>query len=178
VANLVALSPGSEFDRFEAGGLALSESTVDQITSVAPFKGQADAVSRAMKAELGIGFPAPGDAFLKGDVQVIWAGRNTAFVMGAAFAPTGAALTDQSDAWAIFRLEGVAAQDVLARLVPIDLRDAAFGEGRTARTMLAHMTCSLTRIGATRYDVMVFRSMAATAWHDLKGAMERVLAEG
>ena len=67
-------------------------------------------------------------------------------------------------------------KDILARLVPIDLRDQAFPDGAAARTLFGHMTAVLMRLGPEHYEVMVFRSMAGTLAHDLKDAMESVAA--
>ncbi len=87
-----------------------------------------------------------------------------------------AALTDQSDAWAMVRLEGAAAEDVLARLVPVDLRQSVFKRGHTARTMLQHMAVSITRISGEAFLILAFRSMAGTLVHDLETAMKGVAA--
>ena len=43
-------------------------------------------------------------------------------------------MTDQSDGWTVLALSGAAAVDVLARLVPVDLRLAAFPVGGALRT--------------------------------------------
>ena len=67
-------------------------------------------------------------------------------------------------------------EPVLARLTPIDLRDSAFPKGATARTVIGHMTGSITRTGADTYAIMVFRSMAKTAVHELERAMRGVAA--
>ena len=84
------------------------------------------------------------------------------------------ALTDQSDAWAVLRLSGAASEDVLARLVPVDLRGSKFKRGHTARSQLQHMMVSVTRTGTTAFDIMVMRSFAATADHELSVAMKFV----
>ena len=89
-----------------------------------------------------------------------------------------AALVDQSDAWAVVRLEGEGAEDVLARLVPVDLRLVSFPMGATARSKIGHMSGSVTRVGEDAFWLMVFRSMAETLVHDLKSAMEAVAARG
>ena len=44
------------------------------------------------------------------------------------------------------------------------------------RTLLGHMTASITRVDATTYDLMVFRSMAQTLVHDLTRAMKGIAA--
>ena len=74
------------------------------------------------------------------------------------------------------RLAGADAADVLARLTPIDLRESQFKRGHTARTELAHMMASITRLGPQSYQIMVFRSLANTLVHDLKTAMKSVAA--
>jgi sarcosine oxidase subunit gamma len=89
-----------------------------------------------------------------------------------------AALTDQSDGWARIRLDGAGAEVVLARLVPLDLSQGSFGKGQVARTSLGHMMMLVTRTGIAAFDMMVFRSMARTAIHELEQAMKAVAARG
>lgn len=147
------------------------------ITSVAPFDGRQDAVAAALKA-MGLGWPGPGQSVRAGDAACLWAGRDQAFLIGAA--PEGlagiAALTDQSDGWARIHLEGPGAEAVLARLIALDLRPAAFPEGAVARTGLGHMMAVLLREGPQSFQIMVFRSMAGTAVHDLHQAMRAIAA--
>ena len=73
-------------------------------------------------------------------------------------------------------LDGPGAEAALARLVPIDLRASAFKQGQTARTMLWHMSCQITRTGTQGYELFVMRSMARTAAHDLHEAMRSAAA--
>ena len=86
-------------------------------------------------------------------------------------------MTDQSDGWAVMRLEGAGARDVLARLCPLDLRAPVFKRGHTARSLLGHMNASITRVGVNAFEIMVFRSMANTAVHELNEAMKSVAAQ-
>lgn len=161
------------------GNVMATEIVFDAITSVSPFDGQDAAVSEALKAQIGAPLPEIGRTTRAADQRIVWAGRGQFFVLGAVVETlAGAAMTDQTDAWACAALEGVRARDVLARLVPIDLRDSAFPEGAVARTLLGHMSAVLMRTGPERYEVMVFRSMARTLAHDLKEAMETVAAVG
>jgi sarcosine oxidase subunit gamma len=163
----------------EIGQTMLSEVDVGVITSVAPFAGQEAAVSQALQSQVGAAFPAPNRTTGRDDARLVWSGQGQAFVLGPVLAPiAGAAMTDQSDAWASVELQGPAARDVLARLVPVDLRPDAFREGHAARTLLFHMSCVLMRTGADHYGILVFRSMAGTLVHDLKTAMEGVAARG
>ena len=136
MANLIERSPCEGILPRQAGGVTLSELALGPITSVAPFAGKDRAVSAALKP-LGLSFPGPGVAVAKGPVSCIWTGQRQAFLIGAA-APaelTGlAALSDQSDGWACLRLEGAGAEAVLARLVPVDLRESAFKRDRCLRS--------------------------------------------
>lgn len=159
------------------GAMTLVEATPRRVTSVAPFAGQDKAVAAALKA-MGIGWPAPNRAVVKGDAACLWTGRAQAFLIGADPAGLGgiAALTDQSGAWAVMQLTGPGHADTLARLVPIDLRPAIFATGHVARTGLGHMMAVLRRLSAETVEIMVFRSMAATAVHELTVAMQSVTA--
>jgi len=84
---------------------------------------------------------------------------------------------DQSDSWAVVRLQGAAAQAVLARLTPLDIRSTVFKRGHTARSSLQHMNVSITRVGLQAFEIMAFRSMAKTLVHDICCAMRSVAAQ-
>ncbi|MEJ6397777.1 sarcosine oxidase subunit gamma [Yoonia sp. 208BN28-4] len=176
MVRLIAKTPCAGLLPVTHGDLRLEEVTYPTITSVAPFKGQATAVSKALKSAVGVSFPKPNRSTSAADTRAIWAGLGVALICGPD-APRldGAAVTDQSDGWAIVRLSGDSAEDVLARLVPIDLRKQVFPSGQTARTMLAHMSVSVTRIDDS-FEVMAMRSMAGTLVHDLETAMRGVAA--
>lgn len=179
MARLVATSALEGLLPLSAEETVLSEVSPGPIASVAAYRGRAKDVSAALKAAVGVGLPAPNRTQAKGGVRAVWTARDQAFVLGAAVGPlAGAAVTDQSDAWAVMELRGPLAAAALARLVPVDLRDAAFARGHTARTLLRHMTCSLTRTGAESWEIMVFRSMARTAVEELHTAMKSVAAQG
>ncbi len=177
VASLIEKSPCDGLLPRFAGGVNLTELPHLRVTSVAPLSGKARALGAALK-EMGLGWPAAGRSAAATDAQILWVGIDQAFLIGADPAPLEglAALTDQSDGWARMRLQGAGAEAVLARLVPLDLRASAFPEGRVARSALNHMMMILLRSGADRFDIMVFRSMAQSATHDLAQAMEAVAA--
>jgi sarcosine oxidase subunit gamma len=164
----------------EAAGVRLTAYDPGPLTLVAPFRGQDSAVAQALQGALGLDLPGPGETRTGPAARAIWFGRGQTFVMGVTLPPEllggTAAVTDQSDGWAAFRLDGAGTDEVLARLTPLDLRPQAFPPGRTARTLIAHMTASLTRWDADSCDILVFRSMAGTAAHDLTAAMARIAA--
>ncbi len=176
MVNLIANTPCAGLLPQSIGTVALSEVDAGPVTWVAPYAGQKRAVSDALKSAIGVGFPAPNRA-LGAEPRAIWCGMGQALIMGAPCPDlSGAACVDHSDAWAIVRVEGDGAADVLARLTPIDLRDAEFKRGHTARTLVGHMTAGVTRVGANAFEIMVMRSMAGTLVHDLSRAASGVAA--
>ena len=158
------------------GGVSLAEVDVGPITSVAVLPGGAKAVARGLKA-LGLAMPEPNTFVEKKGLRIVWTGREQAFLIGAE-SPVleGAAVTDQSDGWAVLSLSGPAAADVLARLVPMDLRIVACPVGTALRSQLNHMNAVILRTGDYAFEIMVFRSMARTAWHELETATHMVAA--
>jgi sarcosine oxidase subunit gamma len=179
VIELLAKSPCDGLLPLTIGTVTLTEEEPGAMTSLCAYKGQEKALSQALKSAHGIGFPLPGRATGKAGTRAIWFSQGQVLLQGPAAGPSLArygAITDQSDAWAVVRLEGKGALGVLARLVPLDLRPGAFKRGHTARTDLVHMMVSLTKTGENSFQIMVFRSMAGTLVHDLKTAMEGVAA--
>ena len=147
-------------------GTTLAEVNVGQITSIACFPGQMAAVSAVLGQ-----FPAP-NSHADG---LCWTGPEQAFLIGRA-APdlTGlAACTDQSGGWTALRLSGPLAVDVLARLVPLDLRQMT--AGHAARAPLGHMQMVLLA-EADAVLILIFRSMARTAWAEIEEAMKILAA--
>lgn len=181
MAELIARAPYGGALPLTLGTVTLSAEDLGLLTSLAPFRGRHKALSEALKEAHGMALPAPGRATGKAGARAIWFGRDHVLLAGpeplASLGEHGA-LTDQSDAWTVLRLEGAGAEQVLARLVPIDVRAAQFKRGHTARTQLMHMSASLTRIADQAFVIMVFRSMAHTLVHDLKTAMEAIAARG
>jgi heterotetrameric sarcosine oxidase gamma subunit len=177
VVDLVARSACIGLLPLSVGDVTLSEVTPGAMTSIAPFKGHDTAASSGLKAAHGMAMPAFNRATGKAEARAIWLSRGQVMLVGPypdASLSGHAAMTDQADAWAVVRLEGAGSEDVLARLIPVDVRVSVFKRGHTMRTDLLHMMASVTRIGDTAFQIMVFRSMAETLVHDLKSAMEGV----
>mgnify|MGYP003900798831 CR=1 FL=1 len=86
-----------------------------------------------------------------------------------------AAVTDQSGGWAALRLSGPHAADALMRLYPLDLRAAHFPKDTCARAPLGHMQSILIAEEAG-FLILIFRSMARTAWHEIEAAMQALTA--
>ncbi len=165
--NLIAKSALAGHAPVTLAGTTLDEAHVGPITSIAVFPGALDEVN----ARLG-SFPAPNE--VKGNL--IWTGPEQAFLMGQAPDLAGlAATTDQTGGWAALRLTGPKAADTLMRLYPLDLRAAHFPPGTCARSPLGHMQSILIR-EADSFLILVFRSMARTAWHEIEAALQALNA--
>ena len=59
---------------------------------------------------------------------------------------------------------------------PMDLRLSAFPVGMAARTPLYHMSMVLMRVSDQGFRLMLFRSMARTAWHEISVALKTLAA--
>lgn len=175
MASLIARSALAGHAPLTLCGLRLAEGHPGPITSLARLQ---DRPLDALLAAAGLSFPAPNTMVSTDTHRLVWTGRDQAFLFGPP--PEGlagaCAATDQSDGWATLLLEGRAADQVLSRLVPLDLRLTQFPQGRVARAPLNHMQAILMRSGAESFAVMVFRSMAKTAWHEIETAMRAVAA--
>lgn len=178
---LIAKTPCDGLLPLTVGSVTLSEEDGGSIHSISPLKGKNKVVSGALKAAHGMTYPSANRATGKTGARAIWFSPSHAMLMGPvpdAALTDHAVVVDQSDAWTVVRLEGAGVEDVLARVVPVDLRSSQFKRGHTARTLLFHMTASITRVGENAFQIMVFRSMAETLIHDLKRAMEGIAARG
>ena len=179
MVKLLAKSPFEEILPFEVNGLALSGADPAVITSVAPYSGQEAATSEALKALVGAELPGPNRCTGGDAARVVWTGAGQAMVIGAQVDPSlaqHAALTDQSDAWVTFRLQGQGVEDVLARLTPLDLNPGVFKRGHAARSQLGHMNAIFIKVAGDAFEIMVFRSMARTAVHEFEVTMKAVAA--
>ena len=86
-----------------------------------------------------------------------------------------AAVSDQSDAYAVLRLTGPKVREALAKGVPLDLHATAFGVNDVAATVIAHIGATIWRVedgldGAPTFEIAVFRSLANSVWHWLSAS--------
>ena len=148
-------------------GTTLSEAALGPITSIACMLGQQQATANA----LGQPFPAP-NTYQNG---LCWTGPDQAVLIGRPVPDlTGiAAITDQSGGWAALRLTGPMAADALMRHVPLDLRRMM--PGQAARAPLGHMQMILMA-EPDGFLLLVFRSMARTAWHEIETSLKHLAA--
>lgn len=172
MAELLVKTACDGLEPLKIGLLTLTESKPQTLTTLAPYQGEQQALDKALTKAHGVGFPGVNGSTSGKGARVLWFGRDLALLMGPQPDPSlarHAALTDQSAGWAVMELAGPEAEDVLARLCPVDLR---FAVGASVRTEAKHMMASLCRLDKDRFQIMVFRSMAQTLHHDLKTAME------
>ncbi len=165
-------TPALDHPPLTNGGVTLAPVDPGPIHAILPFPGGRAAVDAAL-APLGLAFPPANRWQGSGPARIVWTGREAAFLLGAPPPDLPAAVSDQSDGWAALRLTGPGAVEVLARLTPLDLRRAA--PGHAARAALFHQPMVLMAEEGG-FLILVFRSMARTAWHEIAGAMARVAA--
>lgn len=177
VPELIAKTALAGRAALERAGTVLAEKDPGAMCSIAPFPGQAAALAQAL-ALLGLAFPAPNSTLAHGAARIVWTGREQAFLIGASPPDLAgiAAVTDQSGGWACLTLAGRNAAAALMRYVPMDLRLAAFPVGMAARTPLYHMQMILIRVAEEAFEIMVFRSMARTGWHEIEVALSHLAA--
>jgi heterotetrameric sarcosine oxidase gamma subunit len=141
---------------------------VPELIAKSVLEGRSLTVGTVTLAEVDVG-PITSIAVLPGGTKAILLGVDCPV-------QEGAALTDQSDGWAVLSVSGAGAVDALARWVPLDLRLTAFPVGKAMRTQLIHMNVVILRGGDHAFEIMVFRSMARTAWHEIEAAMQMLAA--
>lgn len=83
-----------------------------------------------------------------------------------------AAVSDQSDAYAVLSLAGFNVREILAKLVSIDLHSRAFSTGDIAVTMAGHLALTVWRLedqanGSPIFELAVPRSFAESFAHAL-----------
>jgi methylglutamate dehydrogenase subunit D len=77
-----------------------------------------------------------------------------------------AAISDQSDAYGVFRLMGPHLRAALSKLVPIDIHDRAFKVGDVAETIAGHVGILFWRLddtaGSPVFDIAVAQSFSVS----------------
>jgi len=162
------------------GTLTLSEKGTPHITAILPYEGKEETLATALKKAHDLSLPAVGRLTQKAGVRLVWSGRDQYLLIGnkpaARTLARSAALVDQSDGYAILKLEGAGMSDVMARLCPVDLRAAVFKNNHVAATELAHMPVLVIRI-PKGVEILIGRSFGTTAVARLRDAMESVTAQ-
>ena len=171
MVKLLATCPFDNLLPRDIGSVSLTPRDLGPMFEIAPFRRQRSNVTEA----LGLPWPEPGRFTAQDEARLLWISPGAALLSGKPPPQDlAAAVIDQSDGLATLAIGGADARDVLARLVPIDLSPKAFGTDATARTLVGHMTASVTRIGPSSFEIQVFRSMARTLVAELTEAAEHI----
>ena len=162
------------------GGIRISEIAGIDLASLAVRRDGGSAVKRVATKMFG-GLPSAGGSLSKGGDSIIWMGAeqylieadtdtqdNAAARIAVAFG-AAASVTDQSDAYVRFDLEGDTVPAMLERLSAADSRK--MDAGAAVRTPIHHMLCLLVcRESGRRFTVYGPRSSAASLHHALTAA--------
>ncbi len=127
----------------------------------------------AVKKLAGVAMPEPGRIALAKDRGLAWMSPDELLVLGPydSVAEDAAALqkalkgshhlvANVSDARAVFRLEGAAWREVLAKLTPADVSPSALGPGQIRRSRLAQVAGAFWPTGEESAEIVCFRSVA------------------
>lgn len=166
-------------------GLTISECPDWAIASVAARKGMEKPLATAFKKAFSIALPTPVKSNSKDSVTVFWTGPNQYFVeapiadneglaerLAAALKQT-ASVTDQTDGWVRFDVQGTGPSDVFERLCILDTR--ALETGAVSRTALEHTGCFILCRARDHFSVYGPRSTAASIHHALVAAAKSAL---
>ncbi|MBL3608648.1 sarcosine oxidase subunit gamma [Rhodovulum sulfidophilum] len=130
-------------------------------------------IRNAATGVTGIDLPGPLEGRVEGERGLAWMAPDelllfvpyaevarTMETIGRALKGRHATLADMSDARAVFRLDGAAGREVLARLTPADMAPEAFGPGRFRRSRLGQVPAAIWCESPDRFGLICFRSVA------------------
>ena len=168
----------------EGRSVLVTERSELGLATVIARKGRAGALAARVKERLGVDLSAGPRRDTSGALSMMGTGRDTWLAtheqgttpLLSALENLGdlAAVSDQSDGYAVLRLTGPEVREALAKLVFIDLHPGAFPVGSVASTVACHMGTTLWRLedgpdGAT-FELAVYRSFAGSFWHALSAS--------
>ncbi len=153
------------FARIEEAGLR-GMVTVRGDLGAAKFK-------KAVSKVAGVKFPGKRGAVIDGEKGLCWMSPDELLLLcpyeavGEAVAGLEKALkgthflaADVSDARAVFRVSGVDAREVIAKLTPADVSPEGLQPGECRRTRLAQVPAAFWMLDEATFEVICFRSVA------------------
>lgn len=161
------------------GSVTLTENIETALASVAARLGQEQTTSEALAEILGTPPPAPSRQ-TSGKLSAFWMGPDQWMVeapfdthedLASQLAPSlsgKASVTEQTDAWCRFDLEGADLHSVFELLCAADTRSWSGGE--VQRTSIDHLGCFLLCRDTGKYSVIGPRSSAGSLHHALDTA--------
>lgn len=157
--------------------LVITELTGLGLATVACRKGQAAALSAAVRKAYGLDLPASSRVAQGAAVRFIGYGPGQWLAVSEALANEAlaselaaklqglASVSDQSGGRTVLRVSGNRARDVLAKGLPLDLDPRAFPLGSAATSAISHIGVQLWQADDTRsYDIAIFRSLSESFW--------------
>ena len=157
--------------------LVITELTGLGLATVACRKGQAAALSAAVRKAYGVDLPASSRVAQGAAVRFIGYGPGQWLAVSEALANEAlaselaaklqglASVSDQSGGRTVLRVSGNRARDVLAKGLPLDLDPRAFPLGSAATSAISHIGVQLWQADDTRsYDLAIFRSLSESFW--------------
>ncbi|WP_422050751.1 sarcosine oxidase subunit gamma [Shimia sp.] len=173
---------GEENARIDVvGAFTISENSNCSLASLAACKGQEETVAGAIESALGIDLPGPGGCVTKDDHRVWWSGPGQWMIEAdhdthpllagevKEIVRDAGAVTEQTDGWCRFDIEGASPEALFERLCAVDILGLA--TDTATRTSIHHIGCFLIREEA-RFNVIGPRSSAGS----LHGALAEVAA--
>lgn len=155
---------GAAFDPARSLTLsALPEGHVLHVLAAPDAVPDADAIAAAGGGALRA--YAPGQWFIVGDTKLD-AARKAAI---AATLAGVADVVDTSHGRVRMALSGGAVERVLAKGTAVDLALSVFPIGKSATTLVGHISVQLTRTGEDAFELMVLRGFAESLWDELIG---------
>ncbi len=168
----------AQVDTFDL--LRISECPDWALASLAGRLGREDEVAETAKELLGTALPEAGKCAVREPFFAFWTGpeqwmieaphdshEDLAAQVKAAVGDAGS-VTEQTDGWVRFDLEGARCHDVLELLCNADSRTMA--AGTATRTRIEHLGCFLICRSGTHFSVIGPRSSAGSLHHALVGA--------
>ncbi len=185
--DLAALTPlGAAAPRADRiGEVAITEVIDRALASVSCRSGKAKAFETAAKALFGVALPKPGQSAGGPVWTLIWTGPDQCFaeapfathediaaIVKAALGDS-ASVTEQTDGWVRFDLEGPAVVDLLERLCPLPSR--RMKTGAATRSIIEHMgALVICRAEGRHFSVIAPRSFGGSLYHALTAAARSI----
>jgi sarcosine oxidase subunit gamma len=179
MSETLVLTPQSAFRGFlhpvaaPHPGVTVAERDGLQIATVIARTGD---FAATVKARYGIELAAAPRCFEGASVAFMGTGPRTWLALREVGAPLAeelarelagcAAVSDQSDGYAVLRISGPKARDTFEKGLAVDLHPKAFAPGDVAVTTCAHIGVIVRQVDeAPTYDVAMFRSFAGSFCH-------------
>lgn len=185
--DLASLTPlgGTTARTDRIGILTISEITDCALASVASRHGQEASFATAAARLFGIAPPPPGTWAAGGPWALIWSGPGQWFAEApfdsheeiARIVKDGlgdtASITEQTDGWVRFDIEGGTVIDLLERLCPLPVR--RMQTGAATRSIIEHIGCLvICREAGRRFSLIAPRSFAGSLHHALTAAARSI----